>query len=113
KLDSPFGLGKIAAGGLPDTTPVPIIHGILLAATCKLPGTPQLEALAILAWRSPRPTAGHAGTTGNQKRHNHVTAPHAIFYLASTIADFRQRCLRRSYRPYRASARSTRARSKL
>jgi len=42
KLDSPFGLGKIAAGGLPDATSVQIIHGIPPAATCKLPLKPGL-----------------------------------------------------------------------
>jgi len=35
KLDSPFGLGKVAPGGFPDVTYAQIIHGILLAATCK------------------------------------------------------------------------------
>jgi len=36
RLDFPFGLGKIAPGGFPDVTYVQIIHGILLAATCRL-----------------------------------------------------------------------------
>src|SRR5437899_4152777 len=33
---SPLGLGKVAPGGFPDVTYAQIIHGILLAATCKL-----------------------------------------------------------------------------
>jgi hypothetical protein len=35
KLDYPFGLGKIAAGGLSDATSVQIIHGIPAGATWK------------------------------------------------------------------------------
>ena len=35
KLDSPSGLGKIAAGGFPDATSVQIIHGIWSAATSR------------------------------------------------------------------------------
>jgi hypothetical protein len=54
KLDSPLGLGKIAAGGLPDATSVQIIHGIPPAATCPevshaytKPGTYQAILTAI------------------------------------------------------------------
>jgi len=58
KLDSPFGLGKIAPGGFPDVTYVQIIHGILLAATCRLPRgknlceVSQWDAESIEKWRT-------------------------------------------------------------
>jgi hypothetical protein len=37
KLDIPFSLGKIAAGGFPDATSAPMIHGIPSAVTSQLP----------------------------------------------------------------------------
>jgi len=40
-LDIPFRCGNCAARGLPDATSAPMIHGILLAATCKPPRQPR------------------------------------------------------------------------